>query len=198
MRALAAALALALAPGCAPATTGYAPQHVGEGELTLRYERRMIIVAGRQPLTTGPRYRGLPEYVRCVPMAHEHARYAQRYGRARVGLAWSGGALGVASLGGLSGFAFLDSDPVAAFALLGAGLGAAVLGIVLAGASRSAGNHAHGNAIDALNYYNDAVGSAGGTCASPPPLTPNVWAPPAPPGPEPQLAPEPPPAPPPG
>lgn len=178
-------LALALATACAPAMTGYAPEHVGEGELTLRYEKRMLVYAGRRPLTHGPVYRGLADYVRCVPRAHEHARYAERYGRARLGLAWSGGALGVASLGGLAGFAYLESDPTTAFALLGTGLATAVLGIVLAGSSRSAGNHAHGNAIDAINYYNDAVGSLGGTCAAPvraPPMPvpapPSIDAPP--------------------
>ena len=56
-----------------------------------------------------------------------------------------------------------------AFGLLGAGLGAAVVGIVLAATSRPLRNHGHGHAIDALNYYNDAIGSVGGTCAVPPP-----------------------------
>jgi len=145
--------------------TGYQPQHVGPAELTLRYEKGVQVFSGRKFLSAGPLYSGLPEHVRCVPQAYEHARYAQKHGRARRGMAWSGGALGVASLGGLSGFAFLEDEPKTAFALLGAGLGVAVLGIVLAGASRSAGNQAHGNAIDALNYYNDAVGSVGGSCA---------------------------------
>ncbi len=156
---------LASALGCAPAMTGYDPVHVGPAELTLRYEKGVQVHSGRQHLTNGPVYRGLAEHVRCVPKAYEHARYAEKHGRARRGLAWSGGAMGVASLGGLSGFAFLEEEPKTAFALLGAGLGVAVLGIVLAGASRSAGNQAHGNAIDAINYYNDAVGSVGGSCA---------------------------------
>ena len=156
--------ALVSAPGCAPAMTGYDPVHVGPAELTLRYEKGVQVHSGRQHLTSGPVYRGLAEHVRCVPQAYEHARYAEKHGRARRGLAWSGGAMGVASLGGLSGFAFLEEEPKTAFALLGAGLGVAVLGIVLAGASRSAGNQAHGNAIDAVNYYNDAVGSVGGSC----------------------------------
>jgi len=155
---------LASALGCAPAMTGYDPLHVGPAELTLRYEKGVQVHSGRQHLTSGPVYRGLAEHVRCVPQAYEHARYAEKHGRARRGLAWSGGAMGVASLGGLSGFAFLEEEPKTAFALLGAGLGVAVLGIVLAGASRSAGNQAHGNAIDAINYYNDAVGSVGGSC----------------------------------
>ncbi len=159
------ASSLALGAGCAPAMTSYTPAHVGPAEVTLRYEKGVQVFSGRQHLTKGPVYRGLAAHVRCVPKAYEHARYAEKHGRARRGLAWSGGAMGVASLGGLSGFAFLEEEPKTAFALLGAGLGVAVLGIVLAGASRSAGNQAHGNAIDAINYYNDAVGSVGGSCA---------------------------------
>ncbi len=157
---------LAVAIGCAPAMSSYVPQHVGPAELTLRYDQGMVVYSGHSFLTKGPTYRGLAEHVSCVPRAYEHARYAQKHGRARRGLAWSGGALGVASLGGLSGFAFLEDDRKTAFALLGTGLAVAVLGIVLAGASRSAGNQAHGNAIDAINYYNDAVGSVGGSCAA--------------------------------
>jgi len=154
--------------------SSYEPQHVGPAELTLRYNRGVEVYSGRNFLAKGPTYRGLAEHVSCVPRAYEHARYAQKHGRARRGLAWSGGALGVASLGGLSGFAFLEEEPKTAFALLGAGLGVAVLGIVLAGASRSAGNQAHGNAIDAINYYNDAVGSVGGSCAAAPAGAPPI------------------------
>lgn len=170
-------LALAGTVGCA-SLSEYQPKHVGPAELTLRYEKGVTIYSGRRYLTRGPRYDGLAEHVRCVPLAYEHARYAQKHGRSRVGLAWSGGALGVASLGGLSGFAFLEEQPKTAFALLGAGLGVAVLGIVLAGSSRSAGNQAHGNAIDALNYYNDAVGSLGGSCDDAPGEAPEYVPPP--------------------
>ena len=162
------------AMGCAQAMTSYEPQHVGPAELTLRYKQGVEVYSGHRLLTKGPTYRGLAEHVSCVPRAYEHARYAEKHGRARRGLAWSGGALGVASIGGLSGFAFLEDEPKTAFALLGAGLGVAVLGIVLAGASRSAGNQAHGNAIDAINYYNDAVGSVGGSCAAAPPGAPPI------------------------
>ncbi|MEZ4452111.1 MAG: hypothetical protein R3B09_21785 [Nannocystaceae bacterium] len=164
---LASALALALGLTACSGQSQVAPRSVAPGELTLRYNDGMVIYAGHEPLTRGPGYRGLEGYVRCVPRAAEHARYARRYGRARKGLAWAGGTLGVASLGSLGGFALFEEDRSAAFAILGVGLGVAIVGIVLAGASRSAGNQAHGNAIDALNYYNDAVGSLGGSCARP-------------------------------
>ena len=53
-----------------------------------------------------------------------------------------------------------------------AGLGTAALAIVFSGISRIMGNSANGNAVDALNYYNDAVGSIGGNCDNPPPPMP--------------------------
>lgn len=165
IRALALTLAVGVA-GCG-GQTQYAARIVAPGELTLRYDEKMVIYAGHERLTEGPRYDGLDHYVRCVPTAYEHARYARKHGRARRGLAWAGGTLGVASLGSLGGLALFEENRSAAFGILGIGLGVAVLGIVLAGASRSAGNQAHGNAIDAMNYYNDAVGSLGGSCDRP-------------------------------
>ena len=152
--------------------TSYVPQHVAPGELTLAHNDRMEIYAGREHLTTGPAYPKLERYVECVPEARVHARKARHKGRTGQAFAWLGGGLAAASLGGLAGLAYLDDDPSLAWGLLGGGLSAAVVGIVLAATSRPLRNHGHGHAIDALNYYNDAVGSAGGTCADPPPSVP--------------------------
>src|SRR5690606_8953578 len=102
---------MAIGPVACSGQTQVAPRIVAPGELTLRYDERMVIYAGHERLTEGPRYRGLDSYVRCVPRAYEHARYARRHGRARVGLAWAGGTLGVASLGSLGGIALLDENP---------------------------------------------------------------------------------------
>lgn len=164
------ALVLVLS-GCGM-TTKYTPRHVARGELTLAYDTRMQIYAGRDRLAEGPQYDGLEHYVRCVPAARAHARDATRNGRMGVAFAWTGGTLGVASLGGLAGLAYVDDEPGTAFAILGAGIGAAVAGIVFAATSRTLRNRAHGHAVDALNYYNDAVGSLGGTCDDPPPPLP--------------------------
>ena len=165
------ALTLMVGVGCGVATE-YSPTVVASGELTLRYDEGMQIYAGRDQLVAeGPVYEGLDDYVRCVPRASMHAQQAQRDGRARRGLAWTGGALGVASLGGVGGLALLDSDRSAAISIIGAGLGAVTVALVLTGVSRIMGNSANGNAVDSLNYYNDTVGSLGGNCGDPPPKT---------------------------
>ncbi len=169
----------ALSVGCGPASQ-YTPGVVARGELTLRYDDAMQIYAGRELLTEGPVYDGLADYVRCVPQARVHAERARGDGRARIGLAWTGGTLGVVALGGIAaGGALYNDRRSAALGSLGAGLGVAALALVFAGTSRILGNSAHGNAVDALNYYNDAVGSVGGTCADPParpraPMQPRV------------------------
>jgi hypothetical protein len=155
--------------GCGHATT-YTPQHVARHELTLSYDARMQIYAGRDLLTEGPQYDGLEHYVRCVPAARAHAREAEKNGRTGVAFAWTGGTLGVLSLVSLAGLAYLESQPDTAWAILGAGIGTSALAVTFAGMSRTFRNHAHGHAVDALNYYNDALGSHGGSCdASLPP-----------------------------
>ena len=76
-----------------------------------------------------------------------------------------GAGLGVLSLGGLSGVA-VDRDLGHTFwALTGAGLTLAVTGAVFAGVARLYRNRANGQAVDAMNEYNDAVGSLGASCA---------------------------------
>src|SRR5690349_2405433 len=127
-RTWAAACAVLLAACITP--TSYMPTYVARGELTLVHEHGMEIYAGRERLTRGPIYADLENYVRCVPAAQNHARLASVNGRAGVALAWVGGGLGVASLGGLGGFAYLHSDPQIAFALLGTGIAAALVGVV--------------------------------------------------------------------
>jgi hypothetical protein len=155
-------LVLALV-GCTHATT-HTPQHIARYELTLAYDSRMQIHAGREPLTEGPQYDGLEHYVRCVPAARAHARLAAKNGRTGVAFAWTGGSLGVLSLVSLAGLAYLESQPDTAWAILGAGIGTSALAVTFAGMSRTFRNHAHGHAVDALNLYNDALGSHGGSC----------------------------------
>lgn len=145
--------------GCA--ATSYEPAVVARGELTLSYDRRgFAIEAGRQPLSRGLLYNHLPEYVRCVPEAARHAREAQSSGRGAVTLSVLGAMIGVSGLLGLYGF--YDKENLLPW-LLG-GIGAGIVGTTLAGVSHRYKNHANGHALDAVNYYNDAVGSLGATC----------------------------------
>ena len=124
---------------------------------------------------------GLNDYVRCVPEAALHARKASNDGQAAIVLTALGVSFGVASLGGFAGFAVDNGKYLGAF--LGTGVGVAVVGTIIAGLSRLFKNRANGQAVDAMNYYNDSVGSLGATCADltyPPPAGPAPAAPPAP------------------
>ncbi|MCS6914426.1 MAG: hypothetical protein RMK29_01015 [Myxococcales bacterium] len=145
-------------PACA--TTQYAPQLVARGELVLRYDGGFEMWGGGRRVARSLLYRGLEHYVRCVPEARDHARAAAHYGAAALGLSIVGGTLGVASLVGLYGLA----DPPNMWYWLGGGLSSAVTGTVLVGLARSYRNRANGHAVDALNYYNDRVGSLGASC----------------------------------
>jgi hypothetical protein len=140
------------------------PKHAAPHELVLVDQGRLEIWEADQAIAVGPKYKGLEEYAQCVEPAVQHARKARRAGRAREALAWTGGSLGVASLGGLSGLFYLEHDPQRAAALVGGGLATAALALTLSGISRQQGHKANGNAIDAMNYYNDRVGFAGGHC----------------------------------
>ena len=146
--------------GCA--ATSYEPAVVARGELTLSYDHRgFAIEAGRQPLSHGLLYKGLPEYVRCVPEAARHAREAQSSGRGAVTLSVLGAVIGLSGLFGFYGF--YDKENIIPW-LLG-GIGAGIVGTTLGGVSHRYKNHANGHALDAVNYYNDAVGSLGATCS---------------------------------
>jgi hypothetical protein len=50
-------------------------------------------------------------------------------------------------------------------ALFTAGIAVEVLGLVLGAVGRSYKTDANGHAVDAVNHYNDSVGSQGGSCA---------------------------------
>lgn len=179
LRSIAAGLcALSLCPallGCGSGKTYYQPAVTARGELTLRYENEFQLYAGGQRVATGHRYSGLPHFVRCVPKASSHALTATSDGATGSTLSTLGIAFGVLGLGGFAGLAYYDKDPGLMLGILGAGIGAGVLGVVLAGVSRGFKNSANGHAADAMNYYNDAVGSLGASCDDlvyPPPAGP--------------------------
>ena len=167
---VAATLVLALVSGCA-GDSAYVPRVVARGELTLRYHGAFEAWAGSKRVSRGLRWRGLERYVGCVAEAREHAIAAAKSGDLALGLSIAGGILGGLGAAGLIGVA----DETNRYAWLGAGLGAAVIGAILAGTGRLYRNRANGHAVDAINFYNDAVGSLGATCADltyPPPAAP--------------------------
>jgi hypothetical protein len=150
---------------------------------------------GNRIIAEGYGYDGLEEFVKCVPEASSHARDASSSGSTAGVLSTLGIVLGVSSLGSLGGLYFYEKDPATMAAILGSGIAVAVTSVVLGAISRKSKEAAHGHALDAVNYYNDAVGSYGATCNDltyPPPAGPE---PPSaiPPPPPPSLPPPPPP-----
>ncbi|WP_437925661.1 hypothetical protein WMF37_42500 [Sorangium sp. So ce291] len=161
--------------GCTHGHTSYTPRVVARGELTASYDDGFTLWAGGQKVAESYRYEGLERFVRCVPEAREHARQASQSGRSATTLSTLGVVLGVGSLGGLSGLYFRDKDEAAMGAILGMGVAVAATAVVLGALSRPEKERAHGHALDAMNYYNDSVGSLGATCDDltyPPPAGP--------------------------
>jgi hypothetical protein len=153
-----AAVAALTASGCA--TSGYAPQVVARGELTVRYDGGFELSAGGRRVAKGLSYGGLDHYVRCVPEAHRHARQAQTAGGAAIAFSVLGGVLGA---GGLTSLISLV-DTAHWREWIAGGLGMSVVGLTFSILSWRYKNHANGHAIDAMNFYNDSVGSLGATC----------------------------------
>lgn len=154
--------ALALA-GCGSGFTAVEPRVLAPHELTLRYDNEFQVHSPQGIVATGVRYRGLAEYVACVPDAERHALAAESAGDTAVGLTIAGITLGVGGMGGLAGLAY-QRDPDLMWGLLLGGIGVEVIGLVMTAVGRATKIDAHGHAVDAVNYYNDAVGSLGGRC----------------------------------
>jgi len=156
-------LSAALAAGCGSGLTVVQPRVLGPHELALQYDNEFQIVSPQGMVASGVRYSGLTSYVQCVPKAREHAIAAEVSGQAAVGMTIAGMTLGIGGLAGLAGLAYQDKPDVMTGFLL-AGLGAEIVGLVLTAVGRSTKVDANGHAVDAMNYYNDAVGSRGGRC----------------------------------
>lgn len=144
--------------GCA--TSQYTQQVVARGELSLRYDGQFELSTAGQPVARGLLYRGLAQHVRCVEEARVHAKQAATNGRLAIASSVIGGVMGVGGL--LPLVAFADQTNWVAWVV--GGLAADVVGLSFAILSWRSKNHANGHAIDAMNYYNDRVGSLGATC----------------------------------
>jgi hypothetical protein len=156
---------MALLTGCATSgASGYRPTRAEAGELTLRYDDGFQMWNGPQLVSSGPRYEGLAKFVRCAPKAKDHAETAESWGLTSTVLSSLSIGLAVGGLGGLAGLYFDSKDDKVMAAFLLSGLALEVGAIVLGGTSIAARTQAHGNALDAMNYYNDAVGASGETC----------------------------------
>ena len=162
---MAASVVLA-ATSCTAATTAVRPQQAAPGELTLRYDGSFELWSGAGKIAKGPRYAGLTDFVNCVPDARRHAEAAEASGRRSRVLAGFSIGLATGGLGGLAGLAFRDKNDGAMAAFLAGGLALEVVAIALGATSISARRDAHGNALDAVNFYNDAVGYSGSSCAA--------------------------------
>lgn len=163
------AASLGLLGGCGHGTTVYAPQLRAYGELTMRYDDAFTMSAEGNDIASSTTWTGLTEYVQCVPRAKEHAEAAESTGAAAVVLSWVGAGVGLASLGSLAAVPDYDRHPDTSNVVLALGLTGAVTGVVLAAIGRGLKPKANGHAVDAMNYYNDEVGSRGGTCKKPAP-----------------------------
>jgi hypothetical protein len=159
-------LPLLLLVACQPAMTMYPPQVLARGELALEYDGRFSMTSEGKTVARGLAWNGLSRFVACSDRARPLAEAAESDGAKAYGFAIAGGILGGASLGALGAFA--SPDPTTRLAILGSGVGVAILGTVLAALSHRYKNHANGQAIDAMNFYNDDVGSWGGSCLNDP------------------------------
>jgi hypothetical protein len=163
--ALALAAVALLSAGCTTARSAYAPTRTAPGELTLRYDSGFEVRSDKGVVAHGPGYYGLADFVRCVPDAARHAKAAQADGTGAYLLSGFSIGFAIAGLGGLGGLYYNHKDDTAMAGLLLAGLGVEVIAVALGAASLGAKTKAHGNALDAVNYYNDAKGFAGESCA---------------------------------
>jgi hypothetical protein len=163
-----ALLAGAASAGCTFEPSIHAPKYVEQHELVLTYDDGYVLSAEGRKVAEGYRYDGLTDYVWCVPQAREHASAAEADGAAAVPLQIAGGVLAFAGLGGLAGLGYLDKNGELAAALLLGGFATQLVGLALVAAGAQEKVSANGHAVDAMNYYNDAVGSHGGSCRPPP------------------------------
>jgi len=159
-----AALALAGATLGCNGQSLYPPRVVARHELVLRYDNRFELWGEGRPVATAYRFEGLTDYVGCVPAARAHAQDAEADGRAVGPLMVSGGVLAGVGLGGLGGLAFLNKNNAAMGAVFGVGIGVELTALVLVLVGRGNELSASGHAVDAMNYYNDAVGRTGQGC----------------------------------
>lgn len=159
--------------GCA--SSYYPPQNTAQGEITLRMRpTKLEVFAEGKQIASSWTYSGLNNYVKCVPQADRHSRKSSHFGRASV-FATTLSFLTNASAIGFTAAAIVDTGYWREWT--GAAVGGYVFSTAMMITARFLKDHADGHAIDAVNYYNDAVGSIGATCINltyPRPIGPAV------------------------
>lgn len=163
------------------AQSRYIPQSVAQGELALLVRSSGFElwaggpVQGQRVARTATGYAGLERYVACIPDALKHARLAHAF--ARGGQAASA----MATLFAAAGMSLFVAHVVLGYQpdgdTHGLDRGTLTLGALGIASTLTAiplYNQANGNALDAVNFYNDQLGSAGGSCANPTLETPVV------------------------
>jgi hypothetical protein len=140
--------------------TQYVPHVVARGEIVLSAGANLQMSAASRPIASGLGWKGLEQFVRCVPASRTFAHRARRDGLASRTMTVVASTLAVASVGSLAGLADEQHEVI----WLGAGVGTAGLAVLAGGLSRMLRNRANGQAVDAMNIYNDSVGSLGATC----------------------------------
>jgi hypothetical protein len=153
------AVAVLVLGGCATVAPPARP-----GLLEWRRTDAMELTSQGAPVASAPTFEGLADFVRCVPDAARHARAAESAGGAGhvlSTLAVTGALVGLGGLYGLSDRARLDGTQ---WAFLGSGLVIELVSLGLAGGSLQQRTQALGHALDAANYYNDAVDAGAASC----------------------------------
>jgi len=140
--------------------TQYVPHVVARGEIVLSAGANIQMSAAGRPIASGLGWKGLEQFVRCVPASRMYAHRARRDGLASRAMTVVASTLAVASIGTLAGFADEQHELI----WIGAGIGTAGVAVLAGGLSRLLRNRANGQAVDAMNIYNDSVGSLGATC----------------------------------
>lgn len=134
----------------------YEPQRLARGEMTSRARTWGVTFSagGVTVAESTSLYARLPSYVSCVPRARAHALHAQ------LNQGFSYG-LGLATVA----FSIATVTLVAQRSLDSTAFGTGFTTALTLGGTLALRHRALGHAIDAMNYYNDQVGSLGATCA---------------------------------
>ncbi len=148
--------------GCA--STTHAPLTASADELYLQYDGGFEVWSNGSLIATGPGWAGLQDHVGCSPAARKHAEAAESEGGFSMAYRILGGGLALGGVGAFVGGVANFDDKDGRWVWVGAGLSSVALATVFAVLGRHKQVQANGNAVDALNYFNDAVYADAGQC----------------------------------